>query len=692
MSRTAHAHAAATPERDTHATHDASGMSGGHPAQPAGRPPRGPMGHGPRGMMPGEKPQDFKGTALRMLAYLGQFKVQLVCALLFAVGACVFSVIGPKVLSGATTELFEGITAKISGAGGIDFTAVGRILLMTLGIYVLSALCQFIEGWMMTSVSQRTCYRLRRDITEKIDRMPMGYFERTSTGDVLSRITNDVDTLGQSLNQGVTQLVTSTVTLVGVVVMMLTISPLMTLVTLVILPVSALLVKVVVSRSQRYFRQQQATLGAINAQVEETFSGQTVVRAFGQEQRSIEAFAATNEQLYESAWKSQFLSGLMQPAMNMVANLGYVAVAILGSTLAVRGVITVGDIQAFIQYVKNFTQPITQLAQVSNVLQQMVAAAERIFSFLDEPEEDAVGALPAGGEGAQTGGADGRAADGQADGRRAGAAGEKAGVAGGRATGGQIARARAADVVQTRVEFDHVRFGYTPETPVIHDFSACVEPGSTVALVGPTGAGKTTMVKLLMRFYDVTDGAIRIDGHDVRDFDRNDLRSLFGMVLQDTWLFKGTIRENIRYGRLEATDEEVEAAAKAAFAHHFIMTLPEGYDTQVNEDASNISQGQRQLLTIARAILADRRMLILDEATSSVDTRTEERIQAAMDNLMEGRTSFVIAHRLSTIRNADLILVLRDGDIIEQGTHDELLAANGFYADLYRSQFSEEQE
>ena len=678
------------------------------------RGPGGPGGHGM--MMGGPKAKDFKGTVRRMLAYLGQFKLQLAAALLFAIGACVFNVIGPKVLSTATTTLFEGITGKIAGTGAIDFSKVARILLTTLGIYLVSAACQFVQGWMMTSVSQRTCYRLRRDITEKIDRMPMGYFESTATGDVLSRITNDVDTLGQSLNQGVTQLVTSAVTLVGVLVMMLTISPLMTLVTLVILPVSALLTKAVVSRSQRYFRAQQATLGAINAQVEETFSGQAVVRAFGQEQRAIATFSETNERLYESAWKSQFLSGLMMPAMNMVANLGYVAVAILGSTLAVRGVITVGDIQAFIQYVKNFTQPITQLAQVSNVLQMMAAAAERIFAFLDEPEE--VDAYDQAGEDRRRGveghagergnharvGRDERdsRADARSDERTAGGVGAAGGVetAGGVGTAGGGAsptpealearpHAKAADVRQARVEFDHVSFGYTPERLVIHDFSASVEPGSTVALVGPTGAGKTTMVKLLMRFYDVSGGAIRIDDHDVRDFDRSDLRSLFGMVLQDTWLFKGTIRENIRYGRLDATDEEVEEAAKAAFAHHFIMALPDGYDTQINEDASNISQGQRQLLTIARAILADRRMLILDEATSSVDTRTEERIQAAMDNLMRGRTSFVIAHRLSTIRNADLILVMRDGDIIEQGTHDELLSADGFYADLYRSQFTE---
>ena len=490
-------------------------------------------------------------------------------------------------------------------------------------------------------MSQRTCYLLRRGIAEKIDRMPFGYFERTSTGDTLSRITNDVDTLGQSLNQGVTQLITSTTTIVGVLIMMLSINPLMTLITVFILPVSAVLVMVVVKRSQKYFQAQQDTLGAINGQVEETFSGHAVVKAFGQEDATVERFNATNGRLYESAWKSQFISGLMQPIMNFVGNLGYVAVAVAGSFFAVQGIITVGDIQAFIQYVKNFTQPITQLTQVSNVLQQMAAAAERIFAFLGEPEEapDRVSA-------------------------------------------------RTEDVACT-VEFDHVRFGYDPEKPVIKDFSAKVEHGQTVAIVGPTGAGKTTMVKLLMRFYDVQAGAIRIGGHDVREFAREDVRSLFGMVLQDTWLFRGSIRDNIRYGKLDATDEEVEAAAKAGCAHHFIQTLPGGYDFEINEDASNISQGQRQLLTIARAILADRRMLILDEATSSVDTRTEERIQRAMDNLMAGRTSFVIAHRLSTIRSADLILVMAHGDIVEQGTHEELLSLGGFYADLYNSQFVE---
>lgn len=603
------------------------------------RRPHRPHGPGAR-MMPGEKPKDLKGSLLRMLSFMGRFKAALIAVLVFAVGSTVFNIIGPKVLSEATTELFEGLSAKIAGTGGIDYHAIAVILATTLALYLASAACTFVQGWLMSSVSQRTCYQLRRQIAEKIDRMPLGYFERTSTGDVLSRITNDVDTLGMSLNQSLTQLVTSVTTIVGVLAMMLSINWVMTLVTLVILPVSAVLVGVIVKRSQRYFVQQQETLGLINGQVEETFSGHAVVRAFNQEDHAVASFERTNERLYESAWKSQFLSGLMQPAMNFVGNLGYVAVAVLGSFFAVQGVITVGDIQAFIQYVKNFTQPITQLAQVSNVFQMMAAAAERIFAFLDEPEvHDREATVTSEG-------------------------------------------------ISCDVEFDHVRFGYTPDKPVIHDFSACVREGQTVALVGPTGAGKTTMVKLLMRFYDVDGGAIRVGGHDVRDYDRADLRSLFGMVLQDTWLFNGTIRENIRYGKLDATDEEVEAAAKAAFAHHFIMTLPHGYDTVINEDASNVSQGQRQLLTIARAILADRRMLILDEATSSVDTRTEERIQRAMDNLMEGRTSFVIAHRLSTIRDADLILVINQGDIIEQGTHKELLAKDGFYANLYNAQFA----
>ncbi len=616
------------------------------PAAGAARAPHGPgrgrgpgHGHGPGGrMMPGEKPRDFRGTMRKMLSFMGRFKAHLAVILVFAVGSTVFSIVGPKVLSEATTALFEGIVAKVAGTGGIDYGLVGRILLATLGLYLLSAACSLIQGWVMSYVSQQTCYELRRAIAAKIDRMPFGYFDRTSTGDVLSRITNDVDTLGQSLNQGVTQAITSAVTVVGVLVMMLSINWVMTLIALVMVPVSVVLVMLVVKRSQRYFYAQQAALGAINGQVEETFSGHAVVRAFGREDATVRDFDAVNRRLYESGWKSQFLSGMMMPIMSFVGNLGYVAVAVSGAFFAAAGIITVGDIQAFIQYVKNFTQPITQLAQVSNVLQQMAAAAERIFAFLAEPEEPAE----------------------------------------------QSALAPEAD---GSVAFDHVRFGYDPDALVIRDFTARVAPGQTVAIVGPTGAGKTTLVKLLMRFYDVQGGAIRLGAHDVRDYPRDAVRSLFGMVLQDTWLFSGTIRENIRYGRLDATDEEVEAAARGACVHHFIATLPGGYDFVINEDASNVSQGQRQLITIARALLADHRMLILDEATSSVDTRTEERIQRAMDNLMAGRTSFVIAHRLSTIRAADLILVMDHGDIVEQGTHEELLELGGFYAELYNSQF-----
>lgn len=611
-------------------------------ARPSGSRRRGGMGHGHgHGMMPTEKPADFKGSMKKLLSLMGNFKIALIAVGLFAIASTVFTIVGPKVLSTATTELFEGISAKIAGTGGIDFNAIGTILLITLALYAFSACCSFVQGWLMTHVTQRTCYLLRQRISKKINALPMSYFEKTSTGDVLSRITNDVDTLGQTLNQGVTQIIISVTTLIGVLIMMLSINVVITLIALLMIPVSALLVKVVVKHSQKYFRQQQNRLGAINGQVEETFSGQAVVRAFNKEGDVLQKFEQTNDELYEAAWKSQFLSGLMMPVMTFVSNLGYVAVAIVGALFAINGRVTVGDIQAFIQYVKNFTQPITQLAQVSNVLQLMAAAAERVFEFLNAEEEPR-----------------------------------------------EVANVKAADV-NCDVEFDHVRFGYDPEKPIIKDFSAYIHEGQTIALVGPTGAGKTTMVKLLMRFYDVDSGAIRIGGHDVRDFDRDDLRSMFGMVLQDTWLFKGSIRDNIRYGRLDATDEEVEAAAKAAFADSFIRTLPGKYDMEINEDASNISQGQRQLLTIACAVLADRRMLILDEATSSVDTRTEERIQMAMDHLMKGRTSFVIAHRLSTIRNADLILVLKDGDIVEQGTHEELLSAGGFYADLYNSQFAE---
>lgn len=605
------------------------------------RPMRGPM-RGGHGMMPGEKAKDFKGSTLRLLSYMGKFKFALIGVLLFAVGSTLFNVVGPKILGQATTELFSGLVAKVQGAGSINFGKIGTILLLLLGLYLLSALFSFIQGWIMTGVTQRLCYRLRRDISEKIHRMPMKYFESKTVGEVLSRITNDIDTLGQSLNQSVTQLITSVTTIIGVIIMMLSINTIMTGVTIVILPVSMVLVMIVVKHSQKYFRAQQAFLGTINGQVEETYSGHNVVRAFNREQAVLDEFRETNKKLYQSAWKSQFFSGLMQPIMQFIGNLGYVAVTVLGAILAAAGTIQVGDIQSFIQYVRNFTQPITQMAQVSNMLQSMAAAAERVFEFLAEEEEDQLADSPV-----------------------------------------------PASSIQGQVTFDHVRFGYDPNKIIIGDFSATVEPGQTVAIVGPTGAGKTTMVKLLMRFYDVQSGAIRIDGHDVRDFNRSELREAFGMVLQDTWLFKGTIMENIRYGRLDATDEEVIAAAKAAHVHHFIQTLPGGYQMELSEDASNISQGQRQLLTIARAILADNKIMILDEATSSVDTRTEQLIQKAMNNLMKGRTSFVIAHRLSTIKDADLILVMKDGDIIEQGNHQTLLEKNGFYATLYNSQFED---
>lgn len=610
-------------------------------ASSASRPVRRGHGHHGRNMMPGEKARDFKGTMRKLFAFMARFKGRLFVVFVFAIGSTLFNIIGPKVLSEATTALFDGATAKIAGTGSIDFTLIGSVLLTALALYALSGACSFVQGWLMSYISQKTCYDLRERIARKIDRISYGHFDKTSTGDTLSRITNDVDTLGHSLNQGIMQLITSVTTLLGVLVMMLSINVVMTLIALVMIPVSLALTLVIVKFSQKHFYAQQAMLGAINGQVEETFSGHAVVKAFGQENAAVEAFGQANEKLYESAWKAQFLSGLMPPIMAFVGNLGYVAVAISGAAFAVRGVITVGDIQAFVQYVKNFTQPVTQLAQVGNVLQQMAAAAERIFEFLDFPEEE------------------------------------------------REQSALSAAEACCSVEFDHVRFGYDPEAPVIRDFSARVEEGQTVAIVGPTGAGKTTMVKLLMRFYDVQGGSIRLGGHDLREFTRADVRGQFAMVLQDTWLFSGSIRENIRYGRLDATDAEVEAAAKGACAHHFISTLPGGYDFAINEDASNISAGQRQLITIARALLADRRMLVLDEATSSVDTRTEQRIQRAMDALMEGRTSFVIAHRLSTIRQADLILVMREGDVVEQGTHDELLSLGGFYAELYNSQFEE---
>ena len=600
---------------------------------------RGPMGHG---MQPGEKAKDFKGSIGKLMAYIGKYKAAIVVVLLFAVGSTVFNVAGPKILGRATTELSEGLIAKISGTGGIDFDKIGKILLLVLGLYLCSAIFNFIQGWIMTGITQKICYRLRKEISEKINRMPMKYFESRTYGEVLSRITNDVDMLGMGLNQSVTMLITSVATMVGVFIMMLSISPLMTLIAIVILPISMGLISVVVKHSQKFFRSQQEYLGHINGQVEEVYGGHLVIKAFNREKDTIEEFDRINNVLYDSAWKSQFLSGMMQPIMGFVGNLGYAAVALAGGLLAIRNVITIGDIQAFIQYVKNFTQPITQIAQVTNQLQSMAAATERVFEFLEEEEEDQV-----------------------------------------------TEHAVDVNTVIGNVEFEHVSFGYHPEQMIIKDFSAKVKQGQKIAIVGPTGAGKTTMVKLLMRFYDVNGGAIRIDGHNVKDFNRRELRDAFGMVLQDTWLFKGTIMENIRYGRLDATDEEVIAAAKAAHADHFIRTLPGGYQMELNEDASNVSQGQKQLLTIARAILADNKILILDEATSSVDTRTEIAIQKAMDNLMRGRTSFVIAHRLSTIRDADLILVMKDGDIVEQGNHEELLAANGFYANLYNSQFEE---
>lgn len=600
-------------------------------------------GRGPgRGIMPGEKAKDFKGTIRKLLQYMSRYHFALIAVVIFAVGGTIFNIIGPKVLSRVTTELFNGLIAKVTGTGGIDFEKIGRILLVLLGLYVISAVLSFIQGFIMTGISQKLCFRFRREISEKINRMPMQYFETKTVGEVLSRITNDVDTLGQSLGQSITQLITSVTTIIGVLIMMLTISPIMTLIALVILPISAMLIGTVIKISQKYFISQQRYLGDINGQVEEVYSGHNIVKAFNQEEAMRKSFDQTNQKLFHSAWKSQFLSGLMQPIMSFVSNLGYVAVAVSGSMLAVRGVIQVGDIQAFIQYVRNFTQPITQMAQVSNMLQSTAAAAERVFEFLNEAEEELFAENP------------------------------------------------VKDVaIEGHVDFKNVEFGYTADRMIIHNFNCSVEPGQTVAIVGPTGAGKTTMVKLLMRFYDVNSGSILVDGHDIRDFDRGKLREIFGMVLQDTWLFKGTIMDNIRYGRLDATDEEVIEAAKAARAHRFIQTLPGGYQMELNEDASNVSQGQKQLLTIARAILANNKIMILDEATSSVDTRTEAQIQKAMNHLMQGRTSFVIAHRLSTIKDADLILVMKDGDIVEQGNHEELLAVNGFYSELYNSQFEE---
>ncbi len=606
--------------------------------------PRG-GGHGPRGMMPGEKAKDFKGTMKKLLGYMKRFLPGIILVLVCAAASTIFSIFGPKILGQATTKLFEGLLAMLTGTGGIDFGAIGQILLFLAGLYVISALLSYVQGWVMAGVATKLSYSMRRDISSKIDRLPLAYFDRVQSGEVLSRITNDVDTVTQTLNQSLSQIVTSVTMMIGVLVMMLTISPVMTLVALCILPLSVIIVSVVVKKSQPFFRRQQEYLGHVNGHVEEMYGGHVVVTAFNGQEKSIEDFNGLNDNLYHAAWKSQFLSGMMMPLMNFVSNLGYVGICVLGGFLTLNGSITVGDIQAFTQYVRNFTQPITQIANISNVLQQTAAAAERVFAFLDEAEEPADPAQ----------------------------------------------KVDPAEIDRS-VYFAHVHFGYVPEKTIINDFSAVIEPGTQVAIVGPTGAGKTTMVKLLMRFYDVSSGAILLNGYDVRQFSRSELRDSFGMVLQDTWLYNGTIRENIRFGRLDATDDEVLAAAKAAQVDHFVRTLPQGYDTVLNEEASNISQGQKQLLTIARTIISDPKILILDEATSSVDTRTELLIQRAMDKLTEGRTSFIIAHRLSTIRGADLILVMRDGDIVETGNHEELLAKGGFYAALYQSQFADMNE
>ena len=602
--------------------------------------PRGRMG-GRHGMST-EKAKDFKGTMKKLMGYLAQYKIGLLLVVIFAIGSTIFNIAGPKILGKATTELFHGLVSKVSGGSGIDFDKIAKILIGLMCLYVCSALFSFIQGYIMTGVSQKLTYRMRKEISEKIDRLPMGYFDKMTHGEILSRITNDVDTLSQSLNQSATQVITSVATIIGVLVMMLSISPLMTVIAILILPLSMGLIGMIVKRSQRYFKEQQEYLGYVNGQVEEVYGGHNIVKAFNKEDDVIDEFDRDNDRLYRSAWKSQFLSGMMMPIMQFVGNLGYVAVVILGGYLAIKKTIEVGDIQSFIQYVRNFTQPIQQVAQVANMLQSTAAASERVFEFLEEPEEEAAPENPV-----------------------------------------------VLKNPEGAVEFEHVHFGYNPEHTIIHDFSVKVEPGQKIAIVGPTGAGKTTMVKLLMRFYDVSGGSIKVDGHDIREFDRGELRRMFGMVLQDTWLFKGSIEDNIRYGKLDATHEDVVKAADAAYAHRFIQTLPGGYGMELNEEASNVSQGQKQLLTIARAILADPKILILDEATSSVDTRTEVRIQKAMDNLMKGRTSFIIAHRLSTIRDADLILVMKEGDIVEMGRHEELLVKNGFYADLYNSQFEQ---
>lgn len=611
-------------------------MMGGRSGHPGGAP------GGPPGMnLHGAKARDFRGTMGKLINYLSVYKWSIIIVLIFAVASTIFTIVGPKILGQATTVLFEGVIGQIAGTGaGIDFTYIGNIILLLLGLYLLSALFSYIQGWVMAGVSMKVTYRLRDDIAQKINRLPLNYYDKTNQGEVLSRVTNDVDTISQTLNQSLTQIVTSVTSMVGVLIMMISISVPMTLVALIMIPVSFGIIALVVGKSQKYFKEQQDYLGHVNGHIEEMYGAHNVVKAFNGEAQSVAKFDAYNTKLYGSAWKSQFLSGLLFPIMGFVGNLGYVGVTILGGYLVANGAITVGDVQAFIQYVRSFTQPISQIANISNVLQQTAAAAERVFEFLAEPEEAPDTENPV----------------------------------------------KEAETVGA-VEFKHVQFGYSPDKIIIHNFSTSVKPGQKIAIVGPTGAGKTTLVKLLMRFYDVNEGAILVDGHDIRDFTRHDLRAKFGMVLQDAWLYSDTIMENIRYGRLDATDEEVIAAAQAAHVDHFVRTLPEGYNTVLNEEASNVSQGQKQLLTIARAILADPTMLILDEATSSVDTRTEVLIQKAMDSLMQNRTSFIIAHRLSTIRNADLILVMNEGDIVEQGTHKELLAKGGFYANLYNSQF-----